>query len=70
VGRLIRPPESEDSQQEASAAFTHDAHVALNRCVGALEHEVANVRMVLLRLSEFVVALEQEARHRAGPVAI
>jgi len=62
--------ESDDRQHEPSDTFTHDVLVALNRCIGALEHEVANVRIVLLRLSEFVGALEQKAWQSAGPGAI
>lgn len=53
---------SEGPKQGASAAsIEDDVYGMLNRCIKAVEHEVANVRITLLRLSQFVVALEQEA---------
>jgi hypothetical protein len=60
---------SRDFPQGSSDTFTQDVLIALNRCVGALVHEVANARMTLLELSEFVVLLEQEAGHGSERVA-
>jgi hypothetical protein len=38
------------------------AHGTLNRCLGALEHEVANVRVTLLRLAELIDVLDAAER--------